>query len=317
MPGDVHVVFGAGQVGPHLAARLLAAGKRVRVVKRSQAGVPAGVEGAFGDAADAGFCAQATQDAAVVYHCMNPPYDRAQWARFVPVYMSNLITAAGKAGARLVVLDNVYMIGRTAGRPITEDTPANPVSAKGEIRAKAAQALLDAHRRGDVQAVTGRASDFYGPGGTGTHFGEQFWKPALAGKTVQMLIDPDAQHTYHYIPDVAAGIAGLGMAGHDVLGRVWLLPCAPAGTARDLVARFSRVLGREIKVARAPRLAVRMIGIFTPIVRELAEMLYQWDEPFVVDDRRSRERLGIQPTDADTAARATVEWARAAYGGAR
>jgi nucleoside-diphosphate-sugar epimerase len=227
--------------------------------------------------------------------------------------MDNLIAAAGRAGARLVVLDNVYMLGRPAGRPLDEDTPLNPCSRKGEIRARAAQRLFEAHRRGDVIATAGRASDFYGPGGTLTYLGDQFWRPAISSKTVRVLVNPDAIHTYHYIPDVAAGLMALGCAGPDVYGRPWMLPCAPAGTMRELTARLSHKLGREIRLARVPRWTVRAIAIFVPILREVDEMLYQWDEPFVINDRRFRERFHQAPAGADDAAAATVTWARQHY----
>ncbi|MCL4545345.1 MAG: NAD(P)H-binding protein [Chloroflexi bacterium] len=166
MKKELHVVFGAGQVGMPLAARLLEAGKRVRVVKRSPGDVTSGAETLLGDAADPAFCHQAAEGAATVYHCVNPPYDISTWTALVPRYMENLIAAAGKVGARLVVLDDLYMLGRTSGRPMNEDTPMNPCSRKGEIRARAAERLFDAHRRGEVRAVSGRASDFYGPRGS-------------------------------------------------------------------------------------------------------------------------------------------------------
>jgi nucleoside-diphosphate-sugar epimerase len=312
---SLHVVFGGGQVGSPLAERLLAAGHRVRVAKRSPGGIPSSAEAALGDAADRAYCRAAAQGAEVVYHCMNPPYHRAQWTRLVPLYMENLIAGAGAAGARLVVLDNLYMVGRTSGRPITEDTPSRPCSAKGEIRARAAERLLEAHRRGEVRAVTARASDYYGPGGRLTHLGDYFWPAALAGKPARVLVDPDAVHSYHYIPDVAAGLVALGGAGDGDLGRAWLLPCQPAGTMRELVGRLSRALGRDIRLTGAPRILVRAMGLFVPLMREVDEMLYQWEEPMIVDDRRFRERFGVAPADPEQAARATVEWARAAYPG--
>jgi nucleoside-diphosphate-sugar epimerase len=307
-------VFGAGQVGAPLVQRLLQSGERVRVVKRSPGGVPQGAEPRAGDAADATFCVEAVAGAAVVYHCMNPAYDTALWARLVPRYMDNLIAAAGAASARLVVLDNVYMLGRPAGRALNEDTPPNPCSRKGEIRAHAAERLFEAHRRGEVRAVAGRASDFYGPGGALTYLGDFFWRPALAGRRVWSPVDPDALHTYHYIPDVAAGLASLGEAPEDALGRAWMLPCQPAGSLRDLVERIAKVLGRPIAVGRVPKPLLRAVGLFVPLVREMNEMLYQWDEPFVVDDRRFRERFGAQPTGLEVAASATLAWARDAYG---
>ncbi len=154
MTPELHVVFGAGQVGYPLAERLLAAGKRVRVAKRSSGHLPAGCEVALGDAVDSTFCAEAAHGAAVVYHCMNPPYDARIWAEAIPRYMDNLIPASARTRARMVVLDNVYMLGRPRGQALSEDTPMNPCSRKGEIRARTAARLFEAHTRGDVVATS-------------------------------------------------------------------------------------------------------------------------------------------------------------------
>lgn len=313
MAEELHVVFGGGQVGQPLARNLLELGKRVRIVKRSAGEVPEGVDLMRGDAAVLEFCVEAARGASTVYHCMNPPYYARVWAELVPRYMDNLITAATRSGARLVVLDNVYMLGRPEGRPLDEDTPMRPCSRKGEIRAQAAERMWEAHRRGDVRATTGRASDFYGPGGTLTHLGDQFWRPAIAGNRARVLVNPDAIHTYHYIPDVATGLATLGMASDDVYGRPWMLPCAPAQTLRALVARFSRELGRQIELITVPRTVVRMLALVVPFLREIDEMLYQWDEPFVINDSHFRTRFGQQPQDVERAAADTVAWAKTHY----
>src|SRR5262249_4390973 len=281
MPEELHVLFGGGQVGLPLARILAGRGKRVRIVKRSTGGLPERVELAQGDAADLEVCVEAARGASTVYHCMNPPYYARVWAELVPRYMENLIAAAGRAGARLVVLDNVYMLGPPRGRPLDEDTPPRPRSRKGEIRARAAERMWDAHHRGEVRATAGRASDFYGPGGTLTHLGDQFWRPVIAGKRGRVTVDPDAIHTYHYIPDVAAGLATLVMADDDAYGRPWMLPCTPADSMRALVARFSRELGREIGLMTIPRTVVKMLAVVVPFLREIDEMLYQWQEPLL------------------------------------
>jgi nucleoside-diphosphate-sugar epimerase len=307
----IHVVFGAGQVGPPLAARLLEKGKRVRVVTRSGTAVP-GAEVLAGDATDPAVCRGAAEGATALYHCMNPAYDADAWERVLPVLMDNLIAAAGASGARLVVLENLYPYGTPEG-PIDERTPFNPCSRKGEIRAAVSGRLADAQARGGVRAAVGRASDFFGPGGVGTHFADRFWKPALAGKPARFVFDPDATHSYSYIPDVAAGLATLGCAPDDVLGQVWMLPVADVRSARELTGHFSQALGREIRVGGTPRLFVKLFGLFVPIVREVEEMLHEWEAPFVVDDRKFRERFGAEPTPIDEAAQATVAWARAEY----
>src|SRR5262245_17517691 len=314
MAEELHVLFGGGQVGLPLARILLGRGKRVRIVMRSAAGLPEGEEPMQGDAAYLNFCVGATRGASTVYHCMNPPYYARVWAELLPRYMENLIAAAARNGARLVVLDNVYMLGRPQGKPLDEDTTPQPCSRKGEIRARVAEGMWEAHRRGDVRATSGRASDFYGPGGTLTHLGDQFWRPVIAGKRGRVLVEPDAVHTYHYIPDVAAGLAALGTAADDVYGRPWMLPCAPAETMRTLVARFSGELGREIKLMTVPRTVLRTLALVVPFVREIDEMLYQWDESFVVDDKRFRAQFGQGPEDVKRAAADTVAWAKVHYG---
>lgn len=313
MAEEMHVLFGAGQVGQPLARILMGRGKPVRIAKRSAGGVPKGAELVLGDAADLNFCLEAARGASTVYHCMNPPYYARVWAELVPRYMENLIAAARRNNARLVVLDNVYMLGRPQGRPLDEDTSPKPCSRKGEIRARAAERLWEAHRRGEVRATAGRASDFYGPGGTLTHLGDQFWRPAIAGKRGRVLVEPDAIHTYHYIPDVAAGLATLGMAEDDAYGRPWMLPCAPAETMRAQVARFSRHLGREIRLARMPRILLKVAALAVPFLREIDEMLYQWEEPFVINDARFRARFKQQPEDVERAAADTVAWAKIHY----
>jgi len=266
-----------------------------------------------GDALDPAFCREHARGAAAVYHCLAPAYDARAWERELPRLAANLTAAAGKARARLVVLDNLYAVGRPHGRLIDEDVPMNPCTRKGAVRAQVAEALFAAHQRGDARVVMGRASDFYGPGGVRSHFGERFWRPVLAGKTATLLVNPDTPHSYHFLRDVARGLAALGMADDDVIGRAWMLPCAPAGTTRDLVARFAEVLGRPIRIQSVPAPIAFVVGILAPIVREVAETAYLWEEPFVVDDRRFRTRFGLEATPLGEGARETVAWAVRAY----
>ena len=320
-PPTLHVVFGAGQVGLPLARLLASRGHAVRLVSRTGKPVPAAAAGSAtaiqvlaADASDRAATRAAVQGAAAVYHCMNPRYDAKVWETELPPIQESLVAAAGGEGARLVVLDNLYAVGRTGGRAMTDSTPDAPCSRKGAARARLAAALREAVVRGDVRAVTGRASDFYGPGGLQTHFGDRFWTRLLAGKGAEVLGNPDNPHSYHFLPDVAAGLAALGEATDEASGAregaAWILPCAAAGTTRQLVAGFAAAAGMPVAVKRMPRALVKLLGLFMPPLREVDEMLYQWDEPFVADDRAFRDRFGVLPTAPEEAARQTVAWAR-------
>lgn len=312
MTQDLHVVFGAGQIGPALAQHLRGRGHAVRLVRRAGPAAE-GIETLHGDAGDPAFATEAARGAVAIYHCMNPPYFADAWTRELPRFASALAAAAGRAGARLVVLDNVYLLGRPSGRPLDEDSPVAPCSRKGEIRARVNEQLMAAHERGDARVVVGRASDFYGPGGTSTHFGDVMWSKALTSGTAQMVVRLDTPHAYHFTLDVVAGLAALGEAPDDVAGRWWMLPAAPAETTADMLKRIGRALGRELKPQRMPPFALAALGLFMPIMRELREMSYQWEEPFLVNDARFRARFGTAPTALDAGVAALVEWAKRHY----
>jgi len=306
---ELHLVLGAGQVGPRVAELLLARGHRVRIARRSSSPSRAlGIETVAIDVRDAASVARAAEGAAVVYHCVNPLYD--QWPEMLLPITRGIVDGAARAGARLVALDNLYMYGDTAH--MNEATPVAPVSKKGLLRAAAAEYMLEADARGDVSVAIGRAADFFGPDAPLSMLGEHFFGRVLAGKSAQVFDDPDQPHSYSFTPDVAAGLVALG-SSRDQRG-VWMLPVQPAETTRSVVARFARALGREIPIATVPTWILRAIGVFQPIVRELAEMTYQWKQPFSVDDAKFRSTFGFGPTPWDEAVEKTVTWARATYG---
>jgi nucleoside-diphosphate-sugar epimerase len=55
---------------------------------------------------------------------------------------------------------------------------------------------------------------------------------------------------------------------------------------------------------------LRAAGLFSVELRDVAETLYQFQHPFVMDSTASQGRLGLAPTPLDTAAKETVEWWR-------
>jgi nucleoside-diphosphate-sugar epimerase len=312
----LHVIVGAGQIGPLIADRLLARGVRVRMIRRTAAPGPRpGVEVATADVSDPTSAAEAMRGASVVYHCANPRYHR--WpAELVPM-ARGIATGAARAGARLVVLDNLYMYEVPADGRLTEDTPVAPRSKKGALRAAAAAELLGFHQRGDAPVAIGRAADFFGPRSTLSVFGDRFWHKLLAGKAVEHFGDPDLPRSYTYTEDVAEGLVTLGLAdaAGDAYGRVWHLPTPPAETTRLLVARLAAAAGvAEPRLTRLSPLLARIAGLFIPEARELPEMMYQWETPYVVDDSPFRARFGAAATPIDDAVTATVAWAQGHYG---
>ncbi|SLJ98749.1 hypothetical protein SAMN06272721_102461 [Arthrobacter sp. P2b] len=162
MNTGLHVIFGTGAIGLATLDALRRRGRTVRMINRSGiAQVPNDVEVVAGDAADPVFAARAARGAAIVYQTMNPPYH--QWNARFPALQAGVLAAAEATGARLVSMENVYMYGRPAGRPLTEDRPNNAHTKKGRLRADMADELLGAHQAGRVEVTIGRASDYFGP----------------------------------------------------------------------------------------------------------------------------------------------------------
>ena len=300
---NLHVVLGAGQIGPLVAEKLVQRGLRVRVVRRSaQATSIPGVESAHVVVRDADAVARGGEGATTVYHCVNPLYH--QWPELLLPMTRGIVEGTERAGARLVALDNLYTYGDTSH--MNEQTPVSPRSKKGVLRARAAELML---ARG---AAIGRAADFFGPGAAlSAIFGERFYQRVLAGKTAECFGDPDLPHSYSYTPDVAAGLVELGLAA-DARG-VFMLPVNPAESTRAVIQRFGAELGRPIGVTAVPTWLLRGLGLVSPIVREVAEMTYQWKQPFVVDDSAFRARFAVAPSSWTDAVGASVAWARRTY----
>lgn len=306
---DLHVVFGTGAIGLALIEELHAKGLQVRAVNREgTADVPEGVEVSGGDATSEEFTKAASADAAVVYFCLNPPYTK--WPELFPPLQAGLIEGAASAGAKLVAMENLYMYGPTSGRPLTEDLPHVAGTNKGSVRAQMAENLMAAHQAGKVRVAVGRASDYFGPRGLLTAMGERVFYPVLAGKKAQVMGNPDQPHTYSYLPDIAKGLAILGER-NEADGEAWHLPNAPALTTRQFIDQVYAAAGTEQGIQAMPRWMVNMVGLFNGNIRELKEMLYEFEEPFVVDHSRFEAAFGNHATPLSEAIATTVAWFRA------
>ncbi len=297
-----HVVFGTGAVGLATLDALRRRGETARLVNRSgHARVPDDVEVVAGDARDPAFTTAVAHGAEVVYQTLNPPY--AEWSTQFPPLQAGVLAAAEATGARLVSMENVYAYGRPAGRPLTEDRAYDAHTTKGQLRGRMARDLLAAHDAGRVEVAIGRASDYFGPrGGAQSNLGDRVFPPALAGRTATVLGDPDQPHTYTHVPDIGEGLAVLG-EHPDAPGQVWHLPNDPdTRTTRQLVDLVYRQAGRPRgRLRRLPPVVLRALGLVDPTVRELVEMQYQFEEPFVVDSSRITDKLGVEATPLDQA----------------
>lgn len=294
-------------MGTAVALRLADAGERVRVVTRSGGGpVHPSIERVALDATDREALAAAAAGADVVYNCANPgAYPR--WVEGWPPLAASILHAAERAGSVLVTLGNLYGYGPVDG-PMTRDLPLRPTDGKGRVRARMWEDALAAHQAGRVRATEARASDYLGPAATpaqGLLAG--YAASTLAGKAAWVFADPDQPHTWTAIDDIAATLVALGR-DERAWGSPWLVPSNPPRTVREVLRGLGTRAGTgEPRLRRVPRWVLRGGGPMLPLLRELNGVLYQFDNPFVVDARTTTEMFGIQPCDweqlLDTTAR--------------
>ena len=304
-----HVVFGTGPIGSALVSHLEGRGEHVVAINRSGRPIPgSNARVVAGDAADREFAASVTNDAEVIYQCLNPPYTK--WPELFPPLQDSVLHAATSAGAKLVSLGNLYLYGPTHRAPIKETLPYAATGSKGRVRAEMDSQLLASHEAGDARVTIGRASDYFGPGGLVSHMGERVFYPALAGKKAQVMSDPDQPHTFSYIPDIAAGLATLGRSD-AADGRAWHLPNDTTLTTRQVIEKVFEAAGTEPGIAVMPRFMVSLIGLFNGPLREIKEVLFEFEEPFIVDSSEFESTFGQTATPLEEAVPATVDWFRA------
>ena len=309
---ELHMVFGAGPLGLSVVRALLARGKRVRLVSRSGR-VIAGLEVEFvaGDATNVQDCIRLCKGATHIYNCTNAP-DYHRWPEQFPPLQRGVLEGAAAAGAKLVVLENLYMYGPHRSAVITETMPMKATGPRGATRKRMTEDLFKAHQEGRVRVTSARASDFYGPSVKQSLVADVFTN-ALQGKRVTLTANPELPHSLSYIGDVGEVLVRLG-ENDRALGRAWHIPNVPAIPLGEFVNAVFGAAGQAVKVTYLPKPVTEtllpVMGLFIPPVRGLSENLYQTYEPFVVDDSAYKKTFGDHATSLQQGITRTLEWLR-------
>jgi nucleoside-diphosphate-sugar epimerase len=304
---ELYVVTGAGPVGWTVAEQLAAQGKRVRLLTRSGSGPEHPlVDRMPVDVSNPALLGQAFEGASAVFHCIHgSAYAAGAWQRELPKAEEAVLAAAGEAGAVVVFPESLYSYSQPDA-VMAEDSPREAQGGKRGIRTQ----LLKARAASATNTVSVVAGDFFGPRVRTSHAGERIVPALLAGKRLLVIGSATQPHSFTYVPDLAAAMIRAAQTP-ALWNRVWHAPTGPALTQRQLAAAFAKAGGVPApKVDAIPGWLLRIIGLFAPGMRELAEMLYQFERPFVMDSRASEASLGLHPTPLPEAAAATVAWWR-------
>ena len=291
-----HVVVGSGPIGTAVASQLANRGDDVVVVTRSGSGPDhPRVRRVAADAVDAEGLTATADGAAVIYNCANPPYHR--WTTDWPPLAASLLAVAERTGAVLATVGNLYGYGPVTG-VITEDLALAATGPKGRVRAQMWVDALAAHEAGRVRVTEVRGSDYVCPGPT-SHLGDRVAPKALAGRRVNVMRSADAPHTWTAVADVARLLVTVARDERG-WGRGWHVPSNPPRTQREAIGDLCRVAGVDpVPVGEHPAWLMRGFGLVNPVIREFAEVSYQFERPFVLDSSAAERTFGLTPTPWD------------------
>ncbi len=247
----------------------------------------------------------AVQGADVVYHCANVQYTK--WLKEFPIINNNILAAVKEVGANLVFADNLYMYGKMQGNKISEEHPLNAEGKKGKLRIRLAKQILDAHTKGDINAVIVRFGDFYGPNAV-----NGFTKPLLEspakGKAATWLIDLDKKHSLIYVQDAAKGIVTTSEYLSSY-GQVFHIEGAEPVSGREFLTMIFQELNQESNMKVLSENTIKILALFIPIVKELKELIYEWKYPFVIDGTKYASTFNTtEHTTHNIAIKDTLDW---------
>jgi len=303
-----HVVFGTGAIGRAIAEELVQRGESVRMVNRSgkMAEPPAGVEVVASDLYDPARVREVTREAKVMYQSAQPNY--SEWPEKFPLMQASIIQGLTGSNTKLVLVENLYMYGHTNGKPITEEMPYRAHTRKGRARAEISRAAFQAHTEGRLRVTSARGGNFFGPWGMDSTMGGRVFFPLLRGKPAQLIGRTDLPHSHTYVKDFGIALVILGER-EEADGQAWHVPNdQPRMSQGELVRMFAEEAGVEPKISSMGKLMMAMGGLFIPEAKETVEMMYEFEQPFIVDSSKFETTFGVKATPLREAIRETVHW---------
>ncbi len=291
------ILGSGGAIGVELAKALKEFTKEIRLVSRSPEKVNPTDELMSADLLKPAEVNKAVKDSSVVYVTVGFPYNLKVWQENWPKFTRNVVDACIENNCKLVFFDNIYMYDPNFLEDMTEETPIKPISNKGKVRAEIAEMILDKVKEGKLNALIARSADFYGPHIHNTSMlTETIFNPLSNGKKANWMSSVNFRHSFTYTPDAGKATALLGNTD-DAFNQVWHLPTAPNPyTGKEWIQEIAKQMGVKPKYQVASKFLVKILGIFIPMMKEMPEMMYQYDREYVFNSDKFEKRFKMSPT---------------------
>ena len=299
-------ILGAGgSIGKDLAKYLSEYTKDIRLVSRNPRKVNERDELFPADVTKREDVFRSIKGSDKVYITVGFEYKLKVWQQLWPTFIKDVIDACSENNAELIFFDNIYALEKSAINHITENCLINPQTGKGRVRAEVDKKILDAVERGKIKGIIARAPDFYGSVKASSVLMNTVYDNMIKGKTSQWFCNADVLHTFGYTPDLAKGTAILGNTS-SAFNQIWNLPTDRAMTGRQWVSLFAKEMNVKDKVMVVPGWLTRVLGIFTPILGEIVEMLYQYETDYVFDSSKFQSAFNFKPVSNEEGVREII-----------
>jgi nucleoside-diphosphate-sugar epimerase len=290
------ILGSGGAIGMELAKALREFTKEIQLVSRNPKPVSGDEKLLPADLTDKSQVAKAVAGSEICYLTIGFDYNTKLWQEKWPALIKNVVEACIQHGSKLVFFDNVYAIGGDNVKHITENSPLSPTSKKGEVRAFVDKYIIENTEKGALQAIIARSPDFFGPVAEKSVLMSVVHANLQKGKSAQWFCNADVVHTTGYAPDLARGTAILGNAP-EAFNQIWNLPVdAERITGRGWVKLFCQAMNVVTKVEVLPAWGVKALGMFVPVLKEMHEMLYQFDRDYYFDSTKFCNAFAYTPT---------------------
>ena len=291
------ILGSGGAIGIELAKALNEYSTDIRLVSRNPKKVNETDELFPADLLNPRDVREAVEGSSIVYVTVGFPYAYKTWKQSWPVFIKNVIDACMEFKSKLVFFDNIYMYDLNHLDGMTEDTLIKPPSKKGVIRAEIAYMIMDKVKEGKLTALIARSADFYGPGIKNTSvLTETVFNPLSKGKKANWMSSVNFKHSYTYTPDAGKATALLGNS-EKAYNQVWHLPTAENPlTGREWIDTIAGEMGVLPKYQVATKFIVNLLGLFNPIMREMPEMMYQYDRDYIFNSDKFTNQFAFEVT---------------------
>lgn len=291
----MHTILGSGgSVSGYLMPILQQNNEKIRLVSRNPKSVP-NLETMPADLTNFEQTLQAVKGSSVVYLLAGLQYDIRVWKNSWPRIMTNVINACNATNTPLIFFDNVYMYGKVDG-VMTEETPFNPISKKGEVRAAIATQLLNEIQSGNIRALIARSADFHAPTGKTSMPNVLIYPNLKKGKKAQWLMNVKVPHSFTYVPDAAKALYLLAKR-EDAYGQTWHMPTAGnPPTLEEFIKMAAEALNVRAGYSVINKPLMWIAGLFNRPIEELIEMSYQFQYPYLFDSSKFEKAFGFVPT---------------------